>query len=475
VTGRRRVSGEGTLYRRKDGRYEAAAYLPTLTGNRRRVRVYAASREEARAKLTALEAHALSGAGVPDQSWRLGEYLDYYLENIVRTNRRPATYNLYEQVIRLYLKPSLGSAALSRLTVRGTQDFCNRLLAQGHSVRKVQLVRTVLSAALTRAVREELISRNVARLVELPAWQRRDIHPWSPEEARRFLNAASSTSLYPAYLLLLVYGLRRGEVLGLRWQDVDLARSELHIRQQLGRVGREILEGPVKTSAGRRDLPLLTIVSEALGHHQAAAQDLRVSAAASWHGRDDDSALVFTTATGRPIEPSNFVRSFQATCGRAGVRIIAVHHLRHTTATLLKDLGVPVRDAQLILGHSRISITQEIYQHDTMDSRREALQRVEKLFLRTVGCTRSRQISRQTGNFVDAITSSISGGVWRIRTAHLLRAMNENDSSTARALSVRSLVTARMRHWLVGVVAVKLSRQIILRIDDSGEAPCSAE
>jgi integrase len=182
--------------------------------------------------------------------WKLGPYLDYWLENFVKRNRRPATYNLYEMIVRLYLKPGLGSRKLTSLTVPMVQEFLNRRLQKGDSVRKVQVMRTVLSAALTRAVREEL----VARLVELPQWQRDTIRPWAADGARAFLSAAKPDPLYVAFVLLIFYSLRRGEVLGLRWDDIDFDGGRIHIHQQLQRVRGELFLAPVKTQAGRRGL-----------------------------------------------------------------------------------------------------------------------------------------------------------------------------------------------------------------------------
>src|SRR5215470_13341924 len=155
---------------------------------------------------------ARSGVPVPDESWKLGAYLEYWLEHVVRHNRRPTTYALYETNIRLYLIPGLGTRRLNRLSVAAVQMFLNQRLEKGDSVRKVQVMRTVLSAALTRAVREELIPRNVARLVELPQWQRSTIRPWTAEEAKQFLALARPDQLHAAFLLLIFYGLRRGEV-----------------------------------------------------------------------------------------------------------------------------------------------------------------------------------------------------------------------------------------------------------------------
>lgn len=216
--------------------------------------------------------------------------------------------------------------------------------------------------------------RNVARLVELPAWERQPVIPWSAAEARAFLAAAKDDALYPAFLLLLLYGLRRGEVLGLRWQDIDQENDELHTWQQIQRVDGELRIGPVKTSAGRRDLPLLAFAEEALLIRRDAQATDRTEFGRAWQ----DSGLIFTTKTGRPIEPRNLVRSFQRICSAHGLRTIKVHHLRHTTATLLKNLGVPARDAQLILGHSRMAVTQEIYTHEDRQAQRDALSKISQ-------------------------------------------------------------------------------------------------
>jgi integrase len=215
-------------------------------------------------------------------------------------------------------------------------------------------------------MREELVARNVARLAELPTWERKPITPWTVAEARIFLDAAKTDPLYPAFVLLLVYGLRRGEMLGLRWQDVDEDRGEIRIRQQVQRVRKELGAYPVKTAAGRRDLPLLPVVRSVLDLRRQAQVSDRAELGRAWQ----DTGLVFTTRTGRPMEPRNLVRSFRRICVANDIRVITVHHLRHTIATLLKNLGVPARDAQIILGHSRLAITLEIYTHE--DGRRSA-------------------------------------------------------------------------------------------------------
>ena len=179
----------------------------------------------------------------------------------------------------------------------------------------------------------------------------------------------------PAFVLLILYGLRRGEALGLRWDDIDVDAGTIQIRMQLQRIRGELLLAPVKTHAGKRDLPLLDVVRQALDDQAERQAAYRAEMGSAW----PDTGLVFTTRTGRPVEPRNFVRSFRRICDDNKIRLIKVHHLRHTVGSLLKDLGVPARDAQTILGHTRISTTLEIYTDTDEPARRDALTRLHGL------------------------------------------------------------------------------------------------
>ncbi|HYK68936.1 MAG TPA: site-specific integrase, partial [Streptosporangiaceae bacterium] len=261
-------------------------------------------------------------------------------------------YKKYEQTVRLYLQPGLGRKPLSRVRVADVQAFLNKQIQAGHSIAKVQIIRTVLGAAFTRAMREELVFMNPARLATLPTAPMSRSRPWSAEEARQFLTVARNDPLYSAFLLLVVYGLRREEVLGLAWEDVDLADDMLRVGWQLQRIDGQLARVPVKTAAGRRVLPLVPIARDALieqAERQAAVR--------------------------------NLVRSFERLVDGAGLRKIRLHDLRHTVATLLKTLGVAQRDAMQILGHARISVTLEVYTDSDSDSQRDALTRMsDRLF-----------------------------------------------------------------------------------------------
>jgi integrase len=413
----RRVNGEGTIYRRKDGRYAGAAYVLTPGGTRKRVQVYGKTWNEAHNKLAAALATAQKGMPVADRKAKLGDYLDYWLENFVKANQRPKTYEQYEGSVRLYLKSGLGKRAISDLTVPMVQAFLNNLLKDTGKIRTVQVVRTTLSAALTRAQREELVSRNVAQLVELPQYKPKEITPWTTAEASVFLEVSQAHPFYAAFQLLVLYGLRRGEMLGLRWRDIRFDEGEILIRQQVQRVGRELLVGPVKTDSGKRDLPLLGSVRGPLDAHRDAQSQRRAALGSKWRGAGDETELVFTTAKGTPIEPRNFNRSFWTVCQANGIRVIRPHHVRHSLGTRLKELGVPVKDAQAILGHASVLTTMEIYQHDDMASRTAALTKVENVFEKALdkenestNNNRCCQSSCQRLTFVEIITSVISGG-----------------------------------------------------------------
>jgi len=372
---RRRMNGDGSVYQRKDGYWVGAFDAHTVSGTRKRVVVYGKTLAEARGKLARAQQDSRAGIPVADESWTVGRYLEYWLENVVRRNRRPATYALYESIVRMYLIPGLGGKSLARLSVPVVQMFLNHRLEKGDSVRKVQVMKTVLSSALSRAVREQLITRNVARSVELPAWHRAPIRPWTAAEARQFLAVSKTDSLYPAFVLLALCGLRRGEVLGLSWTDVDFDKSAIHVCQQLQRVRGELSLGPVKTHAGNRTLPMPDIVRDVLRLRADQQATDKLVLGPAW----PDTDLVFTTRTGRPVEPRNLVRSFRRICDQHKIRVIKIHHLRHTVASLLKDLQVPARDAQAILGHTRISTTLEIYTGSADEAQRNALNKLDTL------------------------------------------------------------------------------------------------
>lgn len=396
--GKRRPNGEGTIFQRKDGRWVAEVYMPTTSSGRKRKQAYAKTYEQVREKYVELLRQADQGIPVPDRKWTVSEYLEYWLEHVVAVERRPQTYTGYEVVVRRHLVPGLGKRRLDRLTAQHVRVFvnqvrsmcvccergldeagecctagqcCDRRLSQ----RMVQFIHAVLRNALQNAVREEIITRNVAKLVRVPAPEYETGRGLSVVEAQRLLSAATGDRLYALYVLALALGLRRAELLGLRWQDVDLDSGVLEVRQTLQRVAGELRFLPPKTRRSRRTVPLPVPCMDALRAHRAEQVDERL-AAARWQ----DSDLVFSTRVGTPIQPDNLYRHFCGLRKRADMPEVRFHDLRHTCVTMLLDQGVPPHVVRAIVGHSDIQVTMDIYAHASLDEERQALRRLGDRF-----------------------------------------------------------------------------------------------
>jgi integrase len=227
---------------------------------------------------------------------------------------------------------------------------------------------------LSCAVEDEIISRNVAAVIRLPAPRKRKRRVWTVDEARQFLESArcDDDPFYAAYVLILVLGLRKGEVLGLAWELVNLDEAELYVGEQLQRVSGQLVRREVKTESSQAPLPLPELCVTALKLRYERQSAHRQQARDGWI----ETGLVFTTRHGTPIEPSNFDRSFNRRIISAGVPKIRRHSTRRTCGSLLAALDVHPRVAMQILRHSKIAITMEIYTEVPSAVTREALRKL---------------------------------------------------------------------------------------------------
>ncbi|MGV9680675.1 tyrosine-type recombinase/integrase [Nocardia sp. NPDC003482] len=445
------MKGGGSVYKRQDGRWEGAAYLPTVSGAARRVRVYGKTAKEVNDKLTVKLADAKRGIPVPDRSWTVGAYLDYYMADVAPKVLRPSTVELYETIIRIHIRPALASQSLTGLTVVTLQKIMDGLLARGMSIATAIQVQTVLMAAFTNAMREDVLMRNVARLVKVGTPERKVVQPWTADEVRHFLSFAKNDQHYPALLIAATYGARIGEIMGLRWSDVDWESNVIHIRQQLICVRRELIIGPLKTKKSRRDLPLLPPVRAALLDHRSRMTASGIEPA-------DDLDLIMRTVKGLPMRPNYLSQEvFQRLARRAGLRRVRFHDFRHSAATLLKNLGVPDKDIQAILGHARISTTQEIYQHADVSLQERALSQVERVLLNVGDSTISRQNKPSNDNLaiVSAATQSVnraSSGENNTSIYYFSRLQNETVFTPV----ARQIQTCTNTH-ILGALAVSLA------------------
>jgi integrase len=364
----RRANGDGTITRRANGLWQGAAYVTTTRGIRRREYVYGRDRDEVRAKLNQLLSAEQARIPVSHERWTVEAYLSYWLEHVVRPSRAPKTHQGYELAVRLHIVPVIGKKRLPRLATQDVRAVLARVQEGGGSPRTVQFVHAVLRAALETAFREEIVSRNVAKLVRAPAPRSRISRGVSADDARKILQAAARDRLSALYVLALYLGLRRGELLGLRWADVDLEVGRLEVVQTLQRVEGRLQFVRPKTRRSERTIPLPDVVVAALREHRARQAKERLAAGSSW----TDSGLVFTSRVGTPVEPDNLRRSWYEvrTVLDAPLRL---HDLRHTCVTLLLEAGVAPHIVQQIAGHSALDVTMNIYAHASLEEKRAAL------------------------------------------------------------------------------------------------------
>src|SRR5713226_6368859 len=305
----------------------------------------------------------------------LGEFLDRWLVEAVRPRVRAWTFAGYEVHVRLHIKPVLGRVPLEKVTPQHVQHLLNRKLEEGLKPKSVRYLRGTLRTALNDAVRWGLVSRNAAALVDGPRVERFDIQPFTPAEARVFLDSIAGERLEALYSVALTMGLRQGEALGLRWQDVDLELGYLRISKQLQRVhGAPQLVEP-KTAMSRRTLAMPPMITKSLEQHRVRQRQERSNAGNRWAETD----LVFASTEGKPLDGTAISKGFHRLLERAGLQQRRFHDLRHSCATLLLVQGVSPRVVMDLLGHSQIGLTMNTYSHVIPDLRRDAADRMQDL------------------------------------------------------------------------------------------------
>jgi len=379
----RAANGMGTIVKRKDGRYQAAVHVLTSTGESKRKYVYGSTWNEANNKRVEMLDNNRKGVPSISSSMKLGDYLDWWLEEVIKVERGESTYSGYEIVVRRYIKPHMGTKKLNALTPTHVRHFIAKLrkaktvLGAPLSDRYVQNVFETLRSALTTAMREELIGRNVAKLVETPKRGNFEVDPMSEAAARVFVKAAASHWLYALWLVLITTGLRKGEVLGLAWSDVNLETGAFKVRRTVQRVRGKLLFGKTKTKKSTRTLYLGRVCLVALAKHKEETAKRRGSQLNLAPGQPTD--LIFVTATGRVVEPRNVNTMLRRLLKGAELEASRVHDLRHTAATLLLMDGATIREVMEQLGHASISTTANIYGHVLDEAKRRLAARMDRL------------------------------------------------------------------------------------------------
>ena len=372
----RRGRGEGSITKRNDGRWMAQADLGWQDGKRRRKTLYGRTKREVQEKLRETlhrQEHGLPP--VPEQE-TVGAFLSRWLE-ISQGRVRRRTHERYAQIVRAHLVPGLARVRLAKLTPQDVAACLRRIEAAG-SAYMARGAREVLRAALNQAVRWELVSRNVAALTDAPRHTTRQIEPLTPGQVNTLLEAVADHRLEALITVAVGLGLRQGEALGLRWEDVDFEAGVLSVRQTLERAGTTPRFGEPKTARSRRTITMPGIVAAALRRHRTRQLEERLAAGARWR----ESRLVFTTTIGTAIDKSGVHKAFKAVLRAAGLPNIRYHDLRHTAATLLLTQGVDPRTIMETLGHSQISLTLNTYAHVMPALQREAAAKMDAILRR---------------------------------------------------------------------------------------------
>jgi len=362
------------VYQRRDGRWVGAAYVLTADGGYRRKPCYGSTEDEARDKM--IEAQKRSDAGLPDESnVRLAEYLRQWLAEVVKPQVRGRTYETYQRVVERHLVPALGRKRLHKLTPTDVRRFMTGKSADRLAPQTVTYMRSVLRSALAEAMRDGLVQRNVAALTKPPRVPRNEITPLTEAEARRLLHTSRTDRLGAFWLIAVSLGLRRSEILGLRWSRIDLDGRTLRTTHGVQRVAGKLVLDELKSRTSHRTLPLPRVVVDALREHRTRQASERLAAGPAWQDLD----LVFCTQLGGPLDPRNINREFRSLLIRARVGVewegepddpagrwitrVRLHDLRHSCASFLLAQGVSARVVMEILGHSGIAITMNTYAH----------------------------------------------------------------------------------------------------------------
>jgi integrase len=364
----RRSNGEGTIYRRADGRW---CTMVTLEDGRRKV-IYTRSRQSASEKLKdALQART-AGVLVSDERQTVGQYLAEWLAETAKPTIRVSTYTSYESIVRLHLIPTIGRVPVRKLTPQQVQ----RLLNDKHRAGlKPKRIHAALRAALNDAVKFGIVPRNVAALVTPPRVADYEIEPFSPDQVRTLLFGLKGNRLEALYSVAVAMGVRQGEALGLRWEDVDFSAGTLRVRYGLQRIKGKFDLVETKTRKSRRTLYMPAVTLVALREHRTRQLEERLAFGPDWARTD----LVFTTPVGTPIDASNLRHSFYRLLKAIGLPQRRFHDLRHSCATLLLVQGVPARVVMETLGHSQITLTLNTYSHVPSELQREAATRMNDL------------------------------------------------------------------------------------------------
>ena len=368
---KRRSNGEGNIRKRKDGRWEGrytAGHDPA-TGKQVFKNVLGKTQAEVKEKLK----KALVECGKIDFTkagqYTVGTWMDTWFENVAKIKVRASSHQTYKGYIDNHIKPNIGNIPLEKLTTMDLQKFYRKLLTKGRIERKesekqpkglsaktVRNINQVISSAMDLAVAQKIILENPTDACELPKVERKEMLTIPTEQLEAFFKEAKETGVYEMYYIELATGLRRGELLGLKWQDIDWKNGIIKVRRQVARVDGKIVEAPLKTKNSYRAVTISQQAIEVLKQQKAKTED----------------EYVFPSPNGGPISPDSVNNMLKRVLARAGIPKVRFHDLRHTFATIALQNGVDIKTVSGMLGHFSAGFTLDTYAHVTTSAQKEA-------------------------------------------------------------------------------------------------------
>lgn len=379
----RRSNKEGSVYKRADGKWQAYIHLGYYpNGQPKRKRFTAATERECDDWLLERRMEQRKGLPISTDRQTVAQYLDEWLLTAVKPSVAPRTYASYRQLCTLYIIPALGRTQLGQLTAQHIRRFLVDLGAQPvkrtgkpMSARTVAYTRSVLSHSLDDAVEDGLIARNPARSVSPPKRVPREARYLTPDQARTFLRYVQGERLEALYVLAISTGMRSGELLGLTWDNVNLDRGTLVVKETAQRIEGKLRFSDPKNRSAHRKVVLPKAAVAALRAHKVRQAEERLQKGARWQHHN----LVFPNTLGALYDAGNMVKVFHKTLERAGLPRLNFHGLRHTCASLLLSQGTHMKVVQELLGHTDFYITMNTYSHVVEDLQREAANRMDGL------------------------------------------------------------------------------------------------
>ena len=381
---KRRANGEGNIRKRKDGRWEGRYTVghDPETGKAIIKNVLGKTQAEVKEKLKkAIEENVGIDYGRA-KTYTVGSWLEVWMENYAKVKLRPSTFKTSQGFMKNHIKPQIGGIPLADLTSLDLQRFYKHLLdggrvdrieakkkPKGLASKTVRNIHQIISSALKLAVEQRLIARNPADGCALPKAERKEMQTLPVEQLTSFLREAKDSGVFALYYIDLTTGLRRGELLGLKWSDIDLEKGDLRVQRQIGRIDGKIIEMPLKTKNAYRTLPLSADAISVL------MQQRRKTGNSEW---------VFPSPSGGPVSPDSVLHMLHRVLKRAGLPKVRFHDLRHTFATMALQNGVDVKTVSSMLGHYSAGFTLDTYAHVTTDAQLKAAQTMGNILSRAV-------------------------------------------------------------------------------------------